>query len=104
MRFMVLIAYATSEGSGEPAHPRSLARAFAVRTHEVMKFGSRRKVRPKIRHLAPLHGCACAFEERVYGGRNVPLSHEMAQLSLSRSVLAKMWNLIYRFMFIAFSL
>ena len=33
----VLIAYATSEGSGEPAHPRSLARAFAVRTHEVWK-------------------------------------------------------------------
>ena len=32
---MVLIAQATSEGSGEPAHPRSLARAFAVRTNEV---------------------------------------------------------------------
>ena len=25
------------EGSGEPVHPRSLARAFAVRTHEVRK-------------------------------------------------------------------
>ena len=34
---MVLITKATSEGSGEPAHPRSLARAFAVRTHEVWK-------------------------------------------------------------------
>ena len=32
---MVLITQATSEGSGEPAHPRSLARAFTVRTHEV---------------------------------------------------------------------
>ena len=32
---MVLIIWATSEGSGEPAHMRSLARAFAVRTHEV---------------------------------------------------------------------
>ena len=32
---MVLITQATSEGSGEPAHPRRLARAFAVRTHEV---------------------------------------------------------------------
>ena len=29
---MVLITQATSEGSGEPTHPRSLARAFAVRT------------------------------------------------------------------------
>ena len=34
---MVLITQATSEGSGEPAHPRSLARAFAVRSHEVGK-------------------------------------------------------------------
>ena len=34
---MVLITQATSEGSGEPAHPRSLARAFAVRTHDVWK-------------------------------------------------------------------
>ena len=37
-----------------------------------MKQGSRRKVRPKIRHLAPLDGCACVFEECVYGGRKVP--------------------------------
>ena len=28
----------------------------------------------KIRHLDPLDGCACAFEELVYGGRKVPLS------------------------------
>ena len=28
---------ATSEGSGEPAHPHSLATAFAVHTHEVWK-------------------------------------------------------------------
>ena len=28
-----------------------------------IKYGSRRRVRPKIRHLAPLDGCACAFEE-----------------------------------------
>ena len=34
---MVLITQATSEGSGEPAHPRSLTRAIAVRTHEVWK-------------------------------------------------------------------
>ena len=37
-----------------------------------IKYGSRRRVRPKIRHLAPLDGCACVFEEWVYGGRKVP--------------------------------
>ena len=47
-----------------------------------MKYGSRRRVRQKIRHLAPLplDGCACAFEEFVYGGRKVPYSHDMAQM------------------------
>ena len=27
-----------------------------------MKYGSRRRVRPNIRHLAPLDGCACDLE------------------------------------------
>ena len=31
---LVLIAYASSEGSGEPAHPRSLARTSAARTYK----------------------------------------------------------------------
>ena len=31
---LVLIAYASSEGSGEPAHPRSLARTSAARSYE----------------------------------------------------------------------
>ena len=31
---LVLIAYASSEGSGEPAHPRSLARTFAARSYK----------------------------------------------------------------------
>ena len=31
-----------------------------------MKYRSRRRVRPKIRHLAPLDGSACAFEEWVF--------------------------------------
>ena len=31
---LVLIAYANSEGSGEPAHPRSLARTFAARSYK----------------------------------------------------------------------
>ena len=31
---LVLIAYASSEGSGEPAHPRSLARTSAPRSYK----------------------------------------------------------------------
>ena len=30
-----------------------------------IKYGSRRRVQPKIRHLAPLDGCVCTFEEWV---------------------------------------
>ena len=37
-----------------------------------IKYGSRRGVQPKIRHLASLDGCACAFEELVYGWQKVP--------------------------------
>ena len=40
---------------------------FAHRKHR-----SRQKVWLKIRHLAPLDGCVCAFEEWVYGARKVP--------------------------------
>ena len=31
-----------------------------------------------IRHITPLGGCACVFEECIYGGRKVPYSREMA--------------------------
>ena len=31
---LVLITYASSEGSGEPAHPRSLTRTFAARSYK----------------------------------------------------------------------
>ena len=31
---LVLIAYASCEGSGEPAHPRSLARTSAARSYK----------------------------------------------------------------------
>ena len=31
---LVLITYASSEGSGEPAHRRSLARTFAARSYK----------------------------------------------------------------------
>ena len=37
-----------------------------------MKYGSRQRVWWKMEHLAPLDGCACVFEEWIYGGRKVP--------------------------------
>ena len=43
------------------------ARAFAVSTHEVWK-----KTKGSAKNLAPLDGCACPFEERVYGGQKLP--------------------------------
>ena len=56
---LVLIAYASSEGSGEPAHLRSLARTFAARSY---KSESRGTFRQKARSLAPLNGRACAVK------------------------------------------
>ena len=55
---LVLIAYASSEGSGEPAHPRSLARTSAARSYKQ----SVKRIRQKARSLAPLNGWACAVK------------------------------------------
>ena len=59
-----------------PVKAQASLRGCAVSTEPSlfahMKYGSGRRVRPKIRHLAQLDGCACAFEEWVYGGRKVP--------------------------------
>ena len=46
-----------------------------------MKYKSGRRVRPNL--IASLGGCACAFEQWVYGGRQVPSSHDMAHLFFS---------------------
>ena len=51
---VLLIAKANTEGLVSP-EPSLFAH---------MKHGSRRKVQPKIRHLAPMDGHACAFEEK----------------------------------------
>ena len=60
---MVLITYATIRAiSPEPS-------MFAH-----MKYGSKRRVRSKIRHLAPLHGYACAFEEWVRRSKSAIIS------------------------------
>ena len=67
-----------------PAKAQASLRIYAVSPEPSlfahMKYGSRRRLRPKIRHLAPPDGCACVFEELVYGGRKVPDSHELAHL------------------------
>ena len=48
-----------------PANAQASLRIRAVSPEPLlfahMKYGSRRRVQPKIRHLAPLDGCACAF-------------------------------------------
>ena len=56
-----------------PAKAQARLRIRAVSPEPLLfahiKYGSRRRIRQKIRHLAPLDGCACRFEEWVYGGR-----------------------------------
>ena len=54
---LVLIAYASSEGSGEPEHPRSLARTSLL-AHTSSE--SRGTFRQKARSLGFLNGWACA--------------------------------------------
>ena len=56
---LVLIAYASSEGSGEPAHSRSLARTLLL-AHTSSE--SRGVFRQKARSLAPLNAWACAVK------------------------------------------
>ena len=56
---LALIAFASSEGSGEPAHPRSLARTSAL-AHTSSE--SRGTFRQKVRSRAPLNGWACAVK------------------------------------------
>ena len=53
---LVLITYASSEGSGEPAHPRSLAEPPLL-AHTSSE--SRGTFRQKARSLTPLNGWAC---------------------------------------------
>ena len=43
----------------EPAHEIMVESSLFPHT----KYGSRRRVRPKVRHLAPLDSCVCTFEE-----------------------------------------
>ena len=77
-----------------PAKAQASLRVCAVSSEPSlfahMNYGSRRRVRPKIRDLAPLDGCACIFEEWIYGGQKVPKSHELAQIPFIRRESSKL--------------
>ena len=64
---LVLITYS------DIGDQRWLRRACAVSPEPSLlahiKYGRRQRVRPKIRHLAPLDICACTFKEWVYRGQ-----------------------------------
>ena len=73
---MVLIAQTTSEGSGKPAHLRSLARAFAVCTHEVwmdeLVFYVPSTVFQSFRDDGRVNVRLCAMKRRLGSGRISP--------------------------------
>ena len=56
---LVLIAYASSEGSGETAHPRSLARTFAARSY---KQWVKRNLQTESQISGPSEWWACAVK------------------------------------------
>ena len=66
-----------------PAKAKASLRICAV-SPEPLLFAhmnySRRRIRQKIRHLAPLDGCAGVFEEWIYWGQKVPKSRELARM------------------------
>ena len=78
----------------QPAKARASLRICAVSPEPSlfahMNYGSRRRVRPKSRYLALLYGCACVFEEWIYGGQKVPKSHELAHMGLKM-----LWDFIF---------
>ena len=51
------MAYASSEGSGEPAHPRNLARTSAARSYKQLV-----KRNLQTENQIPVNGWACAVE------------------------------------------
>ena len=67
---MVLITWANSKGSGEPAHPRSLTSLCCSLTASDKE----------LRVLSPLGSCACAFEGSRNARRLGPFSRKTAQI------------------------
>ena len=54
-----------------------------------IKYSSRRRFWPTIRHLAPLDVCTCAFEEWIYGGQKVPKISLVGSYSSFRPLAAQ---------------
>ena len=84
---MVLIAYASSEGSGETAHPRSLARTFAARSY---KQWINRNLQTE-RSLYLLNGWTCAVEICYDGMLEDTNSLDGAQIMYPRNT-QKAWQ------------
>ena len=57
-----------------------------------MKYGSRRRVRPKIRHLAPLDDCARAFKNEFTEDEKY---HNLIRLKSSSSLTAFVSKVTY---------
>ena len=85
---LVLIAYASSEGSGEPAQPRSLARTFAARSY---KQWVKRNLQTESQIPGPSECWACAVKichdgmledtNSLDGAQTVPIAFAQASLS-----------------------
>ena len=95
---LVLIAYASSEGSGEPAHPCSLARTSAARSY---KHESRGTFRQKARSLAPMNGWTCAVkicndgmleDTNSLGGAHLQFTGILLVIRLQNNNFWKIWN------------
>ena len=53
-----------------------------------IKYGNKGRVRPKIRHLAPLDGCTCAFEEWVFTTEDEKYYNLTSWLNFSFNILS----------------
>ena len=73
-----------------------------------LKDGSRQRVRSKIRHLAPLDGCACArlknefTEDEKYHNLMIWLKYYQGSQTLNMSIRSKLKFHIFKFLYLEF--
>ena len=71
--YMNIRSHRRAANAQAPAHPHSLARAFAVSTHTLRKRRSvRQKKNNKKKKKNNQTPSKCTFEKWIYGGRKVP--------------------------------
>ena len=84
----IVKAYANSKGSGEPAHPRSLTRTYAVH--------SRRETSAKELDMTLLRGRACALKtvRRAFSSRHCSYMFECTVFTFQSAKLVSYvtWN------------